>query len=454
MKAKPATRSGSPAMSPSPKSPSKSSTRLPIKMGSKSPSKTVGKPTTNASPTKTTTKTPVKELPSQAKKTAKAPMKDSTKSPAKSKSPTPGAKPTAKQQQKTADKKPVKESPEKSKAGNERQGSQNRGKSPRPDAKASSSKGSQTAKGKIAIKQRETKILNLKAKADSPSKKKPQTVLGNNKKTPLKKTPSKIVQKAKKKKIERELSTSQFIDLWTLANIGKREASLNASMKVNIMYESVAKSPPKSAPTKPSTDAEEVKGKAQQDKSTPKKSTPENKDKTAETDEKKTKRPMLRVCKCKATKGKKLAVSAALKVHKKSVMSSPSKTGQTELRKRKSPHYKIFKEEPIAKSRKVEDKKAKLAVKSKAKTTNGTSKKKKPKAAPSGHQLCNIIEKSPRQASLIAKAMIALEQEEDVVLESTARTKVYDWKELRPHHQNSRRRLVWVSGLAKSITDK
>ena len=437
MKAKSTSRSGSPAMSSPAKSPSKSAARSPSKPVPKSPPKTVGKLSTNAAQTKTSAKSAAKDLP---------------KSPAKSKSPSPGAKQTAKQP-KPAEKKAMKKTPEKAGSGSERSGSQNRGKSPRPASKASSSKGSQTAKAKIAAKQRETRISNLKAKTVSQSKKKAQNVLGNCKKTPLKKTPSKIVAKTKKKKIERELSTSQFIDLWTLANIGKREASLNASMKVNIMYESAAKSPPKQSPIKTCNDSEEVKDKAQQDKSTPKKSASENKDQAVEKEEKKTKRPMLSVC--KGTKSKKLVLSTGLKVRQKSGLCSPSKTLSTEQRKRKSPHYKIFKEEPVSKSRKIEAKKTKPAVKSKVKAASkAKKKKKKSKVAPSGHHLCNIIEKSPRQASLIAKAMIAMEQEEDVVLESAARTKVYDWQELRPPHQSNRRRIVWVPGLVKSIKDK
>ena len=421
MKAKSTSRSGSPA---------KPATKSPAKTAPKSPSKAGGKLSTKGTQLKTASKSPVKDAP---------------KSPSKTKAPSSVSKQPAKQQ-KPAQRQAMKKTSEKVSGASDHHGSHSRGKSPRPTAR-SSNKTSQTPK---VAKQREMRISTMKTKTKSPSQKKSQDVLRSCKKTPMKKMHTKIVPKTKKKKIERELSTSQFIDLWTLANIGKREASLNASMKVNIMYESTAKSPSKSSLVKTSNVSEDIVNKEEQEETTPKKSVSENKDRAMVSDEKKCQKPTLTIS--KATKSKKLALSTALKVRQKSGSSSPSKTAQVEQRKRKSPHYKIFKEEPAAKCRKIEPKKAKAPLKSKAKPIKKTKKKKK--VAPSGHHLCNIIEKSPRQASLIAKAMIAMEQEEDVVHESAARTKVYDWQELRPYYQNNRRRIVWVSGLAKSIKDK
>ncbi|GFR93666.1 LOW QUALITY PROTEIN: bromo adjacent homology domain-containing 1 protein [Elysia marginata] len=446
MKTKGSSRSASPASSPitTVKSPSKSAPKSPTKAMPKNLPKTPAKLSVKAV--------------SPARTPSKSPAKDVTKSPAKSKTASSSPTKQGTKQQKASPKQPMQRSTTAQTKGisERRADGQSRAKSPRPSAKPSPSKASQAGKGNVETKQKNTRISKAKGKVKDKSPGKKQTHDGlacGRKRTPLKKTPMKGITKTKKKKIQRELSTSQFIDLWTLANIGKREASLNASMKVNIMYESATKSPPKQSPGKTCNGAHEMKKEEEQGKSNTKKSSPESKDRVTESEEKKAKRPMLSVS--KGAKSKKLSVTAALKVRQKSGLSSPSKKALPEQRKRKSPHYKIFKEEPVTKSRKIETtKKAKPVAKSKGKAMKN-AKKKKSKVAPSGHHLCNIIEKSPRQASLIAKAMIAMEQEEDVVPESAAaRTKLYDWQELRPQHQSSRRRLVWVSGLAKSLGGK
>ncbi|GFO15858.1 bromo adjacent homology domain-containing 1 protein [Plakobranchus ocellatus] len=462
MKAKPVSRSGSPAVANSakptnktaPKSPNKTEAKSPNRSALKSPNKTESKSPHKAeskSPAKAVSKEPTKA--SAVRASNKSPVKTPPKSPAK-KSPTAGK--NAPKQQKTTLRQSSSRTLGKGKSdtANAAVEGKLRERSPRPAAESPMTKSSPAAKEKMAPKNKETaKDRVTKSKPKTSNHKNSQDALRGCKKSALKKTPTKIATKIKKKKIERELSTSQFIDLWTLANIGKREASLNASMKVNIMYESVTKSPPKALSTaKPCNGSgETTKDEQEQGKSSPKKPAHESKDKglTSEKCDKQTKRPMLSIN--KTTKSKNLATSASLKVRRLNSLSS----SQAEQRKRKSPHYKIFKEEeePLGKRRKIETKKPKSSVKSKKKNEKKSSKKKS-KVAPSGHQLCNIIEKSPRQASLIAKAMIALEQEEDVVQqESVARAKVYEWQELRPYQQNHRRRIVWVNGLAKSAKD-
>ncbi|KAH9519539.1 hypothetical protein Btru_002970 [Bulinus truncatus] len=234
-------------------------------------------------------------------------------------------------------------------------------------------------------------------------------------------------QKDLKEKLKRLTCSNSFLDFWGAKVMGKREASLNATIKVNIMYEkfvplkSQSKLPAKKADVSIAIDKEIPSNDKSQGKS-------EN------IDEKKNK--------CV----KKESLVQKFNENGKSLKVSPSKTIQTaeKSKKRKISDIKCSKDESAAKVRKTTQTKCNAKIVSK--------KKKKKKPFPSGHQLSNIIEKSPRQASLIAKAMIAMEQEEEcVVIESAARTRVFDWTELRPYTQNQQRQIIWQMGLGNKV---
>ncbi|XP_005095405.1 uncharacterized protein LOC101854009 isoform X2 [Aplysia californica] len=247
----------------------------------------------------------------------------------------------------------------------------------------------------------------------------------------------------KNKKASKPMSKSaqnfkESIDLWVIATIGKREASLNASTKVNILYESqtaargAVKSPPKSTEKtgmKASAKSQE-KGERKIDKSSS----------TAGSAIQKTASGKAKADQTSKAKGKK----DGLKSREKSKKAATVQSEQS--RKRKSPHYKIFRDAPVPKCRKMSTSSGKAKGKS-GKSTAGK------RSASLVHGAENIIEKSPRQASLIAKAMIAMEQEEEAVQDSAARATSYDWTETRVVSHSECRRLRWVTGLGQSTSD-
>lgn len=230
----------------------------------------------------------------------------------------------------------------------------------------------------------------------------------------------------------------QLIDLWNYTSVGKREASLNASLKVNILYEK--QSSPKKLTTTDSSNSPDktVKCSISTNAQSPK-SKIEIKPKESIDGVKKKKQLE------KSEDNKKKVDSAN---EKKSSKNKPTKNDSSSVqkgvrgRKRKCSPYTIFedKDEPISKAKK----------KDKKKTTSLNQKKTPKKRRQSNilrHHLGNIIERSPRQASLNAKAMIAMEQEEEIiVLECSVRTRVYDWHEVRPTFQNECRKIQWMTG--------
>lgn len=254
-------------------------------------------------------------------------------------------------------------------------------------------------------------------------------------KTKADKAKAGLKQKDIKRKLKKLTSSNSFLDFWGLKVVGKREASLNASLKVNIMYErSVPVKSQVKAPKKTSENIEEAPKEEKAKDKTPNKGTSEealDKNRLVKKEFSKSKTKLEESSKFQKSSPK----NSQTKPKKESV--KILKTGND--KKRRSPEYKIFKDEPPAKCRKTS------SAKSLSKAKSVVKKKKKP--FPSGHQLSNIIEKSPRQASLIAKAMIALEQEEESVLESAARTRIFDWTELRSYIQSPSRQMTWKTGL-------
>ncbi|CAG5129126.1 unnamed protein product [Candidula unifasciata] len=254
---------------------------------------------------------------------------------------------------------------------------------------------------------------------------------------------------ATRRKTLKQSGADSFLDLWALASMGKREASLNASMKVNILYEKQSPSKsPRSSPKKSETGAHGIK--------------PDN-NVTDTVSGKGNITEASNTIRAKKKKRSDEAVKERSPVKEKDCESSPewkkspgkhdnkkavikSKPSDSSCRKRKSPGYKIFKEEPSAKVRKVDKK-------SPVKPRNRLGKRSR-KALPPGHQLCNIIEKCPRQASLVAKAMIAMGQEEETVPGFAARTTVYDWMELHSLTQSETRRIHWFTGFGNIFQGK
>ncbi|XP_013075725.2 uncharacterized protein LOC106062014 [Biomphalaria glabrata] len=269
---------------------------------------------------------------------------------------------------------------------------------------------------------------------NSPQK---QSVDSKNKSRIQKSKPVKSKSAKQKEKLKRLTSSNSFLDFWGAKVMGKREASLNASIRVNIMYEKLA--PLKSQAKLPSKKVDSV---CPTDKEESDKDKVQNKPETGSEEKKNKSNPK---------EGSKPKSSESLKTQKSSnKISAVKSNSKTEInqaadkwKKRKAADTKDDKDEPASKVRKTSQ------VKSKSKIV--VKKKKKKKTFPSGHQLSNIIEKSPRQASLIAKAMIAMEQEEEcVVVESAARTRVFDWTELRTCTQNQRRTMSWKAGLGNA----
>ncbi|CAL1534589.1 unnamed protein product [Lymnaea stagnalis] len=254
-------------------------------------------------------------------------------------------------------------------------------------------------------------------------------------KTKADKAKASLKQKDIKRKLKKLTSSNSFLDFWGLKVVGKREASLNASLKVNIMYE-------RSVPVK--SQVKVPKKLLENSEEGPKEEKGKDKASIKVTPEEAVDKNRLVKKECSRSKTKLEESSKSQKSSLKNSQTKPKKESVTMIhtgsdKKRRSPEYKIFKDEPPAKCRKTS------SAKSLSKAKAAVKKKKKP--FPSGHQLSNIIEKSPRQASLIAKAMIALEQEEESVLESAARTRVFDWTELRSYVQNPSRQMRWKTGL-------
>ncbi|XP_059143370.1 uncharacterized protein LOC131930771 isoform X2 [Physella acuta] len=287
-----------------------------------------------------------------------------------------------------------------------------------------------------------------KGKMKNLTQKRSNDVLRGAKSKALAKKKAALKQKDIKKKLKKLTSSNSFLDFWGLTVVGKREASLNASMKVNIMYERnvplkpAVKAQPKKATTGEEGDKDD-KGKDKTPATVPSEESDESKKpKVVKKDGLKLKeKPTPKSKATDPSKEKASTKQSPVKVKSKSVPTKPTETN----RKRKSPEYKIFKDEPPAKCRKTNQ------LKSNSKTKIALKKKKKKKNFPSGHQLSNIIEKSPRQASLIAKAMIAMEQEEESVFESSARTRVFDWTELRSYTQAPTRQIQWKTGLGNAV---
>lgn len=256
-----------------------------------------------------------------------------------------------------------------------------------------------------------------------------------------------------KRQVVKQLNASDFFDVWAFVSIGKREASLNASMKVNIMFERHTAS--KSTKTQ-AKKTELASHSSKQDDYLKDKISGKSKatvESCSAKSNKKMQSDSVKKLNCSKDKEGGMAKEKAHQGHKKlqektggkkALKSTPFVAGSG---RQKSLGHKVTEKEPLGK-RCHSGKKIPTKLKSKV-------AKRVKKSLPSGHQLCNIIEKSPRQASLVAKAMIAMEQEEEeAVVDSAARTQIYDWTELRSYTRTKSRRIQWFNGLGNFVKEK